>query len=177
MTQGFTFEQIVKGMTDIGIDRAIAERQARRECGIEDVKVAREAIATVTLPFHLTIPWSMLVSDNDKFSASAVRTRNGETKPRMVLTARYKAGKEAISKIARDLVGEAKPVECPLIFVGYVYRPSQHRNDATNFAKLVQDALSKVVYDDDTRLFRVTWIKVQEPDVDRPRAEIEISKM
>lgn len=179
MSERMGYEDLRDGLVRLGIPADKAERRARQECGLPvDAPPTRKAAsASIALPFRMVIPWSALVSDNDKERASAYRGSDGQIKPRKVLTIRYKTGKETIRKLAREIVGTSPALTIPLRFVGRVYRPSQHRNDASNFGKLVQDALSGIVYDDDTRLFHTTWIKVAETDVDRPRAEIEIDAL
>lgn len=121
--------------------------------------------STVTL----RLPWSCLVSDNDKFVAFL---RRG--KPAMRITPEYATAKERITALARDRMGDRAPLDCPLAFTARVWYPSNHPRDLTNWCKLVQDALSGVVYADDRLLRDVRWTHAG-VDVDAPHAQITIT--
>jgi Holliday junction resolvase RusA-like endonuclease len=125
-------------------------------------------------PFRLTIPWSELCSDNEKETAGLVH-RSGKVTPRKVLTARYKASKEAIRKRAKAIVS-GEPSTDPLSIVVRVYLPPSRRNDAINFAKVMGDALEGVVFANDNQLHDSRWLRAG-VDIDAPRAEVEIARI
>lgn len=123
----------------------------------------------VGLPFALTIPWSHLVSDNDKYGVM-----NRGERGQMILTREYRAAKEKIRTLARNQIGTREPLNQPLALRSLVWVPDDIRaHDVPNFAKLVHDALEKVVYVKDRWLWDTHWIRCG-VDVDRPRADIRI---
>jgi hypothetical protein len=127
-------------------------------------------------PVHVRIPYSRLVSDNDKYT---IGMRDG--KPRLVLTARYSEAKADIRAIARLRADEAgalpsRPLwpDQALTLVGRVYYPrSVGQLDPTNLCKITHDALETALYAKDAQLHRVTWEKAG-VDIDAPRAELTI---
>lgn len=136
---------------------------------------AAPTIAALAFPLHLTLPWSSLCSDNFREAAS-LTLRGGKPFPRKVLTARYKAARDAVREIAKGIVGDALAVECPLHLRALVYVPDARPHDVCNFAKGVHDALEGIVYRNDRWLYRVQWERA-EIDVDRPRAELTITPL
>ena len=124
-------------------------------------------------PLHFTIPWSALCSDNYRYQASMVTGSNGQKQPRMVLTARYAAARDAIEHIVRSAVDGAQPAEQPLFLHAQVWTPDRRAHDCANFCKVVHDAMEKIVFTNDRWLHRVLWENVG-VDVDRPRAEITV---
>jgi hypothetical protein len=117
----------------------------------------------LVLPVTLRIPWSMLISDNDKHVPNSP----------MLLTSEYRAAKKQIQGLARELVGEAAPLRQPLAFVAHVWVPAGFRGDTCNFSKLVHDALEHVLYANDRWLHRTTWERAG-VDVDAPRADVTL---
>lgn len=119
-------------------------------------------------PVHLTIPWSALVSDNAKYAPAS---RKG--KPVIVLTEPYRTAKAAVQARARDAMQGRPPLSVPLAIHARVYVPNGQRRDAVNFSKCAHDALSGIVYADDTLLHDVRWTRAG-VDVDAPRAEVTV---
>jgi Holliday junction resolvase RusA-like endonuclease len=130
----------------------------------------------LTFPIRLVLPWSALCSDNERESPS-LSNRGGRPYPIMVKTARFKVAREKVRAVAHAAMTvegfKFPPLTHALSLVGRLYTPTQRRVDATNFAKGVQDALSKIVYEDDQQLRDVRWV-IAGPHTDAPRAEIEI---
>jgi hypothetical protein len=128
----------------------------------------------VALPFRLVVPWSELCSDNEH-EVGAVRMVDGRPVPFKKMTARYKASRDAIHARAVAITMGATPRREPLALRAEVWVPSaQTGNDHLNFAKVVHDALQRVVYQNDRQLHDIHW-KRMGIFVDRPRVEIEIS--
>jgi hypothetical protein len=88
----------------------------------------------------------------------------------MVIQQGYAHARQRIEQLAQLAMDGAAPVSVPLAFVGRVFMPSQRRIDPSNCAKLVQDALNKIVYADDAWLYDVRWVNAG-VDVDAPRIE------
>lgn len=139
------------------------------------------------VPVTLTIPWSKLVSDNDKYTPVL---RGHESKPRTILTQRYRDAKTWIHEQGLKAMHEIAYVETasytmatgsiyapwkqPCRLAARVYVPDRRVHDVGNFRKLVTDALEKAVIANDKWLWEEHWIRAG-VDVDRPRAEITIS--
>lgn len=161
------YEAIVSQLVALGVPRDRAERQASLETGRAPAAAAATPAPrrAITWPVRLTIPWSMLCSDNRKY------TTHGD---RLVLREEYRIAKMAVRRTARDVVGDAEPAQIPLRLVAAVYVPDRRPHDVANFAKCVHDALEDSVYASDRWLDDVHWLRAG-VDVDRPRAEITIS--
>jgi Holliday junction resolvase RusA-like endonuclease len=136
----------------------------------QDSTIAQETRQPIILPLTLTLPFSCLVSDNKRYSATI---RSGA--PLLVLSAIYREAKDRIQNLARRAVGDAEPTPDPVILVGRVYLPDHRRHDLSNFCKIVHDSLEGVVYRNDTQITDLRWVKAG-VDIDRPRAEITISR-
>jgi hypothetical protein len=123
--------------------------------------------ALIRWPFRLTLPWSHLVSDNRKYAPAL---RGG--KPAMILTVGYRAAKRLAAIVARTAWGDGVPYADGLLeLTARVYFPNDYRRrDAHNFQKCAHDALSGIVYADDSQLVP-RWIPAG-VDVDAPRAEM-----
>lgn len=81
-----------------------------------------------------------------KQSFRARNRHKGYTDPRV------KAHQDAVSWKAKEAMKGSKPYD-DNVTVSYVFRRSDHRRcDYTNMAKLVDDAMNGIVYDDDSRI-------------------------
>jgi len=170
---GLTFDQIVRHMVEMGIPHAKADAQARRECGLPaaDLDTPRQIIErapSIKLPVSFVLPWSALVSDN---------RRHGLLNGSILLTAEYRTGKAKAKAAAREAAGLGMAVSFPVALHARVYVPDDYRaHDVPNFAKCVHDAIEGVIYTKDRWLWRATWERAG-VDVDRPRAEIEVTPL
>ena len=115
---------------------------------------------------RLTLPWSVLVSDNAKHGGMVGR-----------LTRRYRFGKEALSMVVMSQVRGTRPLytSVPLALVAEFYPPDLRRRDVTNLCKLMFDAMQGIVYDDDRYLFDVRLLR-RAPCAKNPRVELEIQE-
>jgi Holliday junction resolvase RusA-like endonuclease len=166
MTAALGFGEIVRQLMALRVPRDKAEQRARELTGAgKGSPLLSAGELPILLPFELTIPWSVLVPDNDKY---------GVINGRMMLQAKYRMAKQKIAGLARAVTGELSPITAPLALVARVYVPDNRPHDVANFAKLVHDALEGVVYKNDRWLWDVRWIRAG-VDVDHPRAEITIS--
>lgn len=123
--------------------------------------------AGVPMPLRVRIPWSALVSDNDKYTVA-----HGK----LVLTDPYRAAKKAIGNAGADAMGGFPHLDGPLSLTARVWMPDNRPHDLTNFCKVVHDGLEKVVYRADSQLYDVRWIRAG-VDVDAPRCELTISPL
>lgn len=129
----------------------------------------------VILPLKFTLPWSALVSDNDKYSPAMRRSAKGELYPVLILTSAYRDAKAKARRLAKEATGGAAPLAIPLALHARVWVPnSRPGHDVCNFAKCAHDAFESVVYVTDEWLYDPRWTRIG-VDVDAPRAEITIT--
>lgn len=177
MSPTFTRDEMRTLLRSRDIPESMIARIIAREFG-DQTPAAEAPTAAVTReiewPIKITLPWSALVSDNDKYSA--VIRRNGSAKefPKLVLTARYKDAKEKAREVAKRMMAGVEPVSDALAFTARVYVPDNRPgHDVCNFAKCCLDAFEGAIYRNDGQLHRVVWERAG-VDVDAPRAEIEV---
>jgi hypothetical protein len=168
-----THDEIVAGLVRVGVPRAVAERQAARMSPAASARDdAPDRSESPPLPIRLTLPWSMLVSDNAKYTAGL---RGG--RPRLLLTGAYRAAKNAAQQRARAAMTVAgrryPPLAVPCALVARVYVPDARPHDVANFAKCAHDAIERILIANDRWLYDVRWIRAG-IDCDAPRAELEL---
>lgn len=195
----FTRDEIVAKLVAQNIPRHMAERAADQELGVRDVpteiaarasrmpapihELARpgdrllgvqlEAKAPIEWPFRLLLPWSLLVSDNDREEPYIAHTEQG-IRPARRKTKRCKEAQAKIAQLAKGKLGDVEPATVPLEITARVWVPNnQLRSDVQNFAKATHDALEGIVYANDNLLYWNHWLRVG-VDVDAPRAELTI---
>lgn len=134
-----------------------------------------ELVTVIAWPVRILLPWSHLVSDNDKDVARLITRANGPAAIK-VITREYAKAKEQIANLAKGKVGDAAAHAGPLALTVRVWVPDERIHDMTNFCKLVHDALEGVVYENDRWLYDVHWTRAG-VDVDAPRAEITCSPL
>jgi Holliday junction resolvase RusA-like endonuclease len=180
-------EEIARGLVAAGVPREKALAEAKRQHITErhfavlrggDLSLLAEAStpvarAPIAWPVRLLLPWSHLVSDNERKEPYVVQTAAGP-RARMRLTAKYAAALEKVANVARNKIGDAAPFTGPLAIRGLVYVPDERPHDVSNFEKLTHDALEGVLYTNDRWLHDVHWTRAG-VDVDAPRAEITIT--
>lgn len=178
------FEAAVAQLVRQGFARDVAEREVQRQLlgGLPKGRVPsqaalREAIMRVPLPFSIVLPWSVLISDNDRLVPIPVDA----TKARLILTDRYKTARQTIVALIRQKLGgghnepsELAPVAEPVQLLARVFVPDNRIHDVPDFAKGVHDAMARQVFTNDAWIYRAVWERAG-VDVDRPRAEITIS--
>ena len=135
-----------------------------------------EAPPITVWPVRILIPWSYLVSDNERKEPYLVQD-GGRVVARMRLSRKYANALSAIGQLARNKVGECEPYAGPLAIEVRVWVPGNSaHHDIANFCKLVHDALERVVYRNDTWLHDIHWRRCG-VDVDAPRAEISLTPL
>lgn len=167
MSPAETVEALVKR----GVPRPMAEAQHGANRRKQAPTIEQPTRQTVSLPLMLVLPWSMLVSVDDRYGATM---RNG--RPLLILTARYREAGAKIRDLARRAAHDNGPDLGRVKVEGHVFVPDNRIHDTSNFAKLVEDSLQRIVYQNDAQ---VKWSSWQEMgvDVDRPRAEVRISRL
>lgn len=145
---------------------------AGREVAVELPEMCARRLAVACA--ELVLPWSFLVPDNAKYAPAY---RGG--RPVLILSAAYRAGKKKAEDELRDQMTNGAypvhPLQGRLMLVARMFEPNRSsRRDIANYAKMVHDALTGIVYEDDSQLDRVTWIRAG-VDIDRPRLELTIT--
>ncbi len=152
------------------------------ELGRPNMSVAHPLLEPVTV----TLPWSVLLPDNAKWVP--VIRRNPD-RAKLCLTIAYRSHKKrAVDEIRKQLwpnategVAEDLPARFPLsvrlqLLASLVEPDRRTRRDLSNYCKLVHDSMTGIVYDDDSQLDAVTWLRLP-VDIDRPRLELTISPL
>ena len=116
---------------------------------------------TITMARALTLPWSVIVPDNQ---------RHGVINGRVLLTAKYRRALRDASALAA-VYCKGGPLEGDVHLRVDVFPPDRRRRDLLNCAKLICDALTGVAYRDDSQIARTEWVR-QSVDRDNPRVEI-----
>jgi Holliday junction resolvase RusA-like endonuclease len=163
---GMSPEETIAALIRRGVPEAKARATVRRQAPT----LPQEARETVALPLTLTLPWSCLRSDNKRFSATV---RNGS--PLLVLHPEYREAKARIEGIARAKVAGCGPDIGPISLDVRVVLPDHRRHDVSNFAKIIDDALEGIVYQNDFQITKITITKAG-VDIDAPRAEITVGR-
>lgn len=120
--------------------------------------------------FSIAFPWSSLCPDNAKY-APALRGK----KPVLLLTAAYRAAKKAMTRqVSEELVlgPPGLPWRGRVLLRAVVFEPDRRtRRDPSNYSKVTHDALSGLVYADDSQIDVSWWLRGPK-DIDRPRLEV-----
>lgn len=123
---------------------------------------ARFLLATPDAP--LILPWPMLVPDNHRLMWVYGQAR---------LSSDYRRAKQQISERAR-LWWRQPPTEADVFVWVRLWFPDKRKRDAGNYRKLVTDALTGIVYADDSQAVDERQTKIGYDKVN-PRAEVVIT--
>lgn len=120
----------------------------------------------------VTLPWECLAPDNTRFVA--VKSRNGA--PKLLMRKMYREAKKRAGETVKSQVGDQPPLTMKLELRAVFYEPNRHRRDLSNYIKLVHDAMSGLVYEDDSQLSDVHWVRGG-IDKEAPRVEITVREV
>lgn len=177
MTSFLSVQAIESGLLRAGVPPEKARAEALRQAGASSPALApspapQPIAKAAEWPFRLSLPWSCLVSDNDKHRAQ-LRGTGPSAKAVMVITRSYATAEERIHALALQRMDGASPAAEPLALHARVWMPDERVHDLTNSCKLVHDALEGTVYQNDRWLYDVRWTRAG-VDVDAPRCELMI---
>lgn len=131
-----------------------------------DTKSIRRSLSEDPMTVTLTLPWPLLISDN---------RRHGLIRGRIVLSADYRTAKVTGGWLAQGAMKGADPLKGRLAMLCTLYEPNTSRKrDLLNLSKIVQDIMNDVVYQDDSQLDDVRWVRGA-VDADNPRLEITVT--
>lgn len=116
---------------------------------------------------RLTIPWECLASANERNTRKGGRAHSWS----------YKHALQSIHSVALDQVRGERPhfTEPPLWYRMEFHQPDNRRRDCGNFTKCIEDALTGVVWKDDSHV-RDMGLLVHPPDGSKPRVEIRVGQ-
>lgn len=118
----------------------------------------------------IVIPWKFLAQANHRLMPVVRRGR-----ARLITAPDYRAAKEmAAWHIKKHWKGE--PMTIPVEVVAHCYFPDARKRDASNLAKMIGDAMTGIVLEDDSLIHRETY---EFTAIDRvnPRVELIVSAM
>ncbi|HET7322428.1 MAG TPA: RusA family crossover junction endodeoxyribonuclease [Longimicrobiaceae bacterium] len=118
---------------------------------------------------RLVLPWAVLAQVNHRMVPRA-RGRG------LMLSMDYRQRKHAAELLVVGQMGGRRRFACPVRVEIAFHEPDRRRRDPSNLLKLIEDAMSGAVYDDDSRIHAESWIRA---GVDRtnPRAEIVVTPL
>lgn len=112
----------------------------------------------------LILPWACVVSDNDRFIVVYGENR---------LSPKYRTAKQQIAQRAVLYWRRAQMIGDVHLLARF-YFPDARKRDAGNYRKALTDALTGIVYTDDSQLAGEHYLKGA-IDRERPRVEVTIS--
>lgn len=112
----------------------------------------------------LTFPWSVVMHDNHRLIPA--RNRKG-----LIASAQYRLTKNQARALAALQWGRLRKLTGDVHLVARCYFPDRRKRDAGNYRKLITDALSGIVYTDDSQIVGETWNR-RGIDKDNPRIEV-----
>lgn len=134
---------------------------------------------------RLTLPWSALLPDNRRTGVGV--NRNGdEPRPFVGTTKAYRLAKAKAIDAIETQIGDLLPGSLlatgwqplyrdPVAIMVTLIEPNRSaKRDLLNYQKLICDAMSGVVYADDSLIDDAHFTRGT-PDIDRPRAEITVT--
>ena len=81
----------------------------------------------------------------------------------------------AYKKLVQHLLPKGNKYEGNIAVTLLAFEPDRRRRDADNYPKLLLDAMSTIMYNDDSQIVELTIIK-KGLDKENPRVEVEINK-
>lgn len=128
----------------------------------------------MTLP-TITIPWKFLALANHRLMP-VVRWIDRAPKAVLITAPDYRQAKESAEyHIKRQWLGH-EMLKGPIALTARCFFPDRRRRDAVNISKMVCDAMSGLVMDDDSQIEDERWIKAGY-DKANPRVEIILSPL
>lgn len=120
------------------------------------------------MTLRIVLPWSTLCSVNQ---------RTNPIRGRQFLTKRYRAALSNASVLVMGQVrGERPRFTGPVRVTFDFFPPDRRRRDCGNFTKLVEDAMTDIVYADDSQVHEHTVRKMY-VDLVEPRVEVSVEPL
>ena len=112
----------------------------------------------------IVLPWSLVLHDNHRLIPA---------RGRLVASPEYRRTKRHAELFLKGLWGARDRLVGDMALHARCWFPDRRKRDAGNYRKLITDALSGLVYADDSQLVRETWERAGF-DKERPRVEITL---
>lgn len=116
----------------------------------------------------IVLPWKFLAQANHRLMPVL---RGGRAM--LITSPPYRQAKESAELSIKRQWGSHVKLSGPLSLTARCWFPDRRKRDAMNLAKMVGDALSGIVYDDDSQIEDERWIKAG-TDKENPRVEIVV---
>lgn len=118
----------------------------------------------------IVLPWRFIAQANHRLMPVL---RGGRA--RVITSPEYRQAKESATlSIRRQWKGSK--LAGPLQLVARCYFPDKRKRDSSNYAKMIEDAMSGIAYDDDSQIEDSRWIKAGY-DKENPRIEITVAPL
>lgn len=123
----------------------------------------------------IVLPWKYCAQANHRLMPVARRTKTGKISIRLITAAGYREAKAGAEWHIKAQWKE-RPLSVPVELVARCYFPDKRKRDAGNLSKMIGDALTGIVLEDDSLIHRETWER-SGIDKDNPRVEISIEPL
>lgn len=128
----------------------------------------------MTLPV-ITIPWKFLALSNHRLMP-VVRWIDRAPKAVLITAPDYRQAKESAEYHIKSQWRGMDKLTGPLQLVALCYFPDRRKRDSVNISKMVCDAMSGLVMEDDSQIEDERWIKAGY-DKAEPRVEITLTQL
>ncbi len=122
----------------------------------------------------IVLPWKYLAQCNHRLMPVIRKTPRG-MKAMLITAPTYRAAKGNAEYAIRQQ-WKGSPLSGPIQLVALCYFPDHRKRDASNYIKLVEDALSGIAYKDDSQIHRSVW-ELAGYDKDNARIEITVTPL
>lgn len=116
----------------------------------------------------ITVPWKFCAQANHRLRPIVVKGR-----PRLSTNPEYSIAKQGAEYHIKAQWRGRMVTDIPLQLVARCYFPDKRKRDASNLSKLILDAMSGIVFEDDSQVEDERWIKAGYDKTD-PRIEITL---
>lgn len=110
----------------------------------------RQAAPMAVSAISLVLPWALVLHDNHRFVPA--RGRKG-----LVASPEYRTAKRHAEVFLAAMWGPSAKLTGDIRLHAACWFPDKRKRDAGNYRKLITDALSGIVYADDSQLVSETW--------------------
>lgn len=122
----------------------------------------------------IVLPWHFVAQCNHRLMP-VLRWIKGKPKAMLITAPEYRLAKQGAEyQIKRQWKGSKLGGNLELR--ARCYFPDRRKRDSSNYTKMIEDAMSEIVYGDDSQLVKSTW-ELAGIDRENPRIEITITPL
>lgn len=114
----------------------------------------------------IVVPWKFCAQANHRLRPIVVGGR-----PRLSTNPEYSIAKQGAEYHIKSQ-WKGKPLTVPLELVARCYFPDNRKRDASNLAKMLGDACSGIVFEDDSQIHRETY---ERSGIDKVNPRVELT--